>query len=123
MMNNESLKVVDENEWINILEKKPIPVVNKNENNNEKLDEIVDNILNNNIHNSIKQDENKKNENKKEVELFTDLDENYHIEKSEKNNNSDDDNGIIKNVFVDAIKFISIAAGCKFIIEFIEWSG
>ena len=119
-MNNESLKVVDENEWINILEKKPIPVINKNENNNEKLNEIVDNILNNNIHDSIKQDENKK-----EVELFTDLDENYHIEKSEKNDNSDDDddNGIIKNVFVDAIKFISIAAGCKFIIEFIEWSG
>ena len=121
-MNNESLKVVDENEWINILEKKPIPVINKNENNNEKLNEIVDNILNNNIHDSIKQDENKK-----EVELFTDLDENYHIEKSEKNDNSDDDddddNGIIKNVFIDAIKFISIAAGCKFIIEFIEWSG
>ena len=35
-MNNNSLKVVDENEWINILEKNPIPVVNKNENNNEK---------------------------------------------------------------------------------------
>ena len=118
MMNNNSLKVVDENEWINILEKNPIPVVNKNENNNEKLNEIVDNILNNNIHDSIKQDENKK-----EVELFTDLDENYHIEKSEKNDNNDNDNGIIKNVFIDAMKFVSIAAGCKFIIEFIEWSG
>ena len=119
MMNNNSLKVVDENEWINILEKNPVPVVNKNENNNEKLDEIVNNILNN-VHNSIKQDENKK-----EVELFTDLDENYHIEKSEKNDNNDNDNdnGIIKNVFIDAMKFVSIAAGCKFIIEFIEWSG